>query len=316
MEKELKPEFDRLGIALQDILNPASSNQLQQAVRISDQGVRAVVLRIIQDMLADDSGQSMRTIRRFFSKRDEDWIVPLGYAVARALPSGAMPGFLMEHLLSHEPRRTNFIGMSVGGKTELPSDPLQIVRRADEASDLAEVILVVLGTASSREATDDLRSLLQHYGDWRRNIDRVLASGEDEPDESRSSDPPEPGPILNSLDPQMGRWGGLSERNGRKLTAVLDEVRAKYFYFNLIVSSVDDSELQGPVIFHLNDTFARSVIRIRKIQDGKHAFLEEVDTERTFTVGVQVKDHSGSWISLELDLAVLEGLPKRFRRKK
>jgi hypothetical protein len=190
VEKELAPEFERLRIQWQKLLSLAASNQQQQAIRISDEGLRAAVLRIIQDMLTHDFGQPMQTIRRFFSVRDEDWSVPLGYAVARALSSGTMPGSLMERLTSHEPPRVNILGLSIGGKLELPSDPLQIVRRADEASDLAEVVRVILGTVSDPELAADLRLLLKHYGSWRRNIDRILAAAKDEPNEIRRSQVP------------------------------------------------------------------------------------------------------------------------------
>jgi hypothetical protein len=37
-----------------------------------------------------------------------------------------------------------------------------------------------------------------------------------------------------------------------------------------------------------------------------------VSAEGIYTVGVQVKNGSGAWTSLELDLATLPGLPKYF----
>jgi hypothetical protein len=125
--------------------------------------------------------------------------------------------------------------------------------------------------------------------------------------------PPKPGRILDPDDLQKGRWGGRAGREGRKLVAVLDQVRKSYFFVNLVVSATDGSPLVGPVIFHLHDSFAISVIHIRRIREQSWAMLEEVSTEGVFTVGVQVKDRNNRWTSLELDLATLPGLPKRFR---
>lgn len=119
-------------------------------------------------------------------------------------------------------------------------------------------------------------------------------------------------------DPQKGRWGGKSERDGRKVEGVLDkdDVSRHLFYFGLIVRSTDGSSLEGSVIFHLHDSYARSVVPIRRIRDRSWASLEEYSATGVFTVGVQVKKRSGGWTSLELDLAKLRNLPLRFRRAK
>ncbi|MBR1188554.1 hypothetical protein [Bradyrhizobium sp. AUGA SZCCT0160] len=311
LEDEVGPELERLGIALRQVLSDRS------AVRILDTGVRSATLRIVQKLISEESAQSMQVVRRFFAQRDEDWIVPFGYAAARILQQGSMPSSLRDRLLSQEPLRTNFIGISRPGKTDLPTDPLQILRRADEASDIPEVIRTLLGSnAGESEFGQDLRQLLRHYGNWRRAIETLFVAGDELPERRGSSDePPEPGPVLDTKDPQRGRWGGLSERSGRKLTAQLDEIRPKYFFFNLTVSAEDGTRLDGPVIFHLDDKFAKAVVWIRKIRDGKYAVLREVDTERPFTVAAQVKDSTGTWIGLEYDLSLLEGLPGRFRKR-
>lgn len=311
LEDEVGPELERLSIALRQVTNEPSS------MRILDAGVRAATLRIVEKLLLDGSAEHMQIVRRFFARRDEDWIVPFGYAAARILRSGSMPSSLRERLISQEPLRTNFIGISRPGKTELPTDPLQILRRADEASDIPEVIRTLLGSeVGESEFGQDLRFLLKHYGNWRRAIETLLIAGDELPETRGSSDePPEPGPVQDIKDPQRGRWGGLSEKSGRKLTAQIDEIRPKYFFFNLTVSSEDGTRLEGPVIFHLDDKFAKAVVWIRKIRDGRYAVLKEVDTERPFTVAAQVKDRTGKWIGLEYDLSLLEGLPGRFKRK-
>ncbi len=84
------------------------------------------------------------------------------------------------------------------------------------------------------------------------------------------------------------------------------------FYFSLVVESIDGSVLEAPVIFHLHNSFPRSVVSIRRIIDGTHAVLSEWNAYGVFSIGVQVRNANGRWISLELDLAKLPDLPKRF----
>jgi hypothetical protein len=127
-----------------------------------------------------------------------------------------------------------------------------------------------------------------------------------------SRKPPVPGPIVHIDDLQNERWGGLSERDGRKVTATLDEVERDNFYVNLVVSSTDQSPLEGPVIFHLHSTYTRKVRRITDINEDNSATIDALPAYEVFTVGVQVKNHNGDWIGLELDLSNLKDLPKRF----
>ena len=122
----------------------------------------------------------------------------------------------------------------------------------------------------------------------------------------RQKDPP----IVTPDDPQKKRWGGKSQRNGRKLSAQLVEGQKKYFVVNFAVSSTDGSPLRGPVYFYLHDSYSKSTIKITKIRDNKTAILEEVDAEETFTVGAQVQDQHGSWTGLELDLEQLAAFKK------
>src|SRR5262249_21374822 len=117
---------------------------------------------------------------------------------------------------------------------------------------------------------------------------------------ARQLPPPEPPPIKDPDDPQRGRWGGQSPRNGRKLTAtVTDSSRQSYFLCDFTVASTDGSVLEGPVVFHLHDSYPRCIIQIRKIREGKYATLEEVTATGVYTVGAQVKDAAGTWIGLE-----------------
>ncbi len=133
-------------------------------------------------------------------------------------------------------------------------------------------------------------------------------------DSLKSTDmhPPDPSQILHEDDPQKDRWGGLAERDGRALTIILGEVGRTSFIFNAIVSSTDGSELVGPAIFHLHDSYPKSVIHVRKINSENHAVLWDVSSYGVFTIGVQVKDAHGKWIGLEYNLCNLPNLPHKF----
>jgi CHAT domain-containing protein len=126
--------------------------------------------------------------------------------------------------------------------------------------------------------------------------------------------PPAPGPVIDEEDDQKGRWGGKSQKDGRKVEGVLHKewVRRTIFYFTAIVRSTDGSDLEGPIIFHLHHSFAKTKISISRIRDRTWAALEECSATGVFTVGVQVKTRTGEWTSLELDLAKLKNLPARF----
>ncbi len=125
--------------------------------------------------------------------------------------------------------------------------------------------------------------------------------------------PPKPPAIVTADDPQKGRWGGRAREKGRELSAVNLDVGNRDFRFDAVVKSTDGSPLEGPVVFHLHHTFAKSVIWIRKIDtDNNQAVLESVDSYGAFTIGAQVKDKDGNWIGLEYDLVKLRGLPERF----
>jgi hypothetical protein len=125
--------------------------------------------------------------------------------------------------------------------------------------------------------------------------------------------PPAPPPGLDPDDPQKGRWGGKSEAGGVKLEAVLTEVRRHLFYFDLVLSSTDEAPLGGPARFHLHPTYRPSIVTIRKVRPNRTLVLEEVDAHGTFTVGAEVKRPDSKVVSVELDLADLPDLPRRFR---
>jgi hypothetical protein len=128
--------------------------------------------------------------------------------------------------------------------------------------------------------------------------------------------PPDPGPITRVDDIQKKRFGGQPTRSGRQLTVEVTQKFANYFFFDAVVRSTDDSKLQGPARFFLHDTYPRPQIWIRKVDCGVLA-LRDIYSYGVYTIGCQVKDKYGNWISLEYDLADLvkrRKLPKVFLR--
>ncbi len=50
-------------------------------------------------------------------------------------------------------------------------------------------------------------------------------------------------------------------------------------------------------------------------EEGREATLDQWNAYGVFAVGVQVRDAKGRWVSLELDLATLPNLPRRFLKR-
>ncbi|MBB3837646.1 uncharacterized protein YneF (UPF0154 family) [Runella defluvii] len=114
-------------------------------------------------------------------------------------------------------------------------------------------------------------------------------------------------------DPQKGQWGGLNERNGRRLSAIVKSSEGKEGLFDVFlkVESIDANlPLTGAVKFHLHPTFFNSN-PIIFVQDGK-AELKLV-AWGAFTVGAETENGN---TQLELDLADEKwGFPEAFRNQ-
>jgi hypothetical protein len=149
------------------------------------------------------------------------------------------------------------------------------------------------------------------YAEHRPHRQNATSATGMEPSRAAASKPPSPPPVVHPDDPQKGRWGGVQEHSGRGLGARLQEYDDEEFYVDLFVHSTDGSPLIGPVIFHLHDTYARGIVKIKRIQNNE-AVLESVNSAEVFTSAAQARDKNGAWVGLEYDLALLPGLPKRF----
>ncbi|MEO8569203.1 MAG: pYEATS domain-containing protein [Ginsengibacter sp.] len=116
----------------------------------------------------------------------------------------------------------------------------------------------------------------------------------------------------SNQDPQKGEWGGKSENNGRKITALVREAHfdKEWFNVNLEVFSTDPNKpLTGDVQFHLHPSFANINDKIH-VQNGIAKL--QLLAWGAFTVGVECDQGA---TQLEIDLAALENAPQLFRQR-
>ncbi len=310
-------ELQALGSAVPDAEGFFPSG-FESPKRFDDERLVATASHFLDQFEGGEStrtdGLSGRALARVFACRDEDWIVPLGYAAERAL-KGKARAKLARRLQGY---RVDDLGAT---SSEVTADALTGMFIADEASDIggyARFILEICGPDDA--ASVDLARLLDYRQAWNDAIASLLgaetlSSGASEETAADPDEPPAPGPVIHRDDLQKGRWGGKDELAGRRLRAVLESIEHDVFYFSLIVESSDGSPLAAPVVFHLHDTYPRNVVTIRRIKEGREATLDQWNAYGVFAVGVQVRDAKGRWVSLELDLATLPNLPRRFLKR-
>lgn len=305
IKTELSKVLLNIGLKWKDLLKHMRYS-LAQPFAIKHPDVDDLLKSSISFLSDQQRSVAQQSLRYFFASRDDDWIVPMGYAASRTRGKKDRDAALLNRFRSHNLPGTD---APIGGRG-FPNDALQLLRNADEASDLLGVahIFEEMGGTSAH----DLRTLLTHHASWSERIQQMLDTGDAWTEPALISPPPRPGAVLHNDDCQKDRWGGIEKREGRVLEAVLGDVEEDDFDVTLSVRSIDDSPLEGPVIFHLHDTYPRQKIWIRKIRDSTRAVLEEVNAYGVYTVGAQVKTRNGLWTSLELDLATLPKLPRRF----
>lgn len=105
-------------------------------------------------------------------------------------------------------------------------------------------------------------------------------------------------------DPQKGKWGGLSERDGFKVYVsgnAVREITPDLFRLTLCVSSTADAmPLSVPVRVHLHDSFD-PMVRVLNPESG--LVRMPMVLYGSFTVGVEVLVPDREPVRLELDLA-------------
>jgi hypothetical protein len=154
----------------------------------------------------------------------------------------------------------------------------------------------------------------EDHGDLRRLLDELIGGTKKGSSSSRSvAKSPDSAPRVDPDDPQRGRWGGESTRNGRRLSAVLDrEDRDEWCDFRLIVESVDPGAkrpLKGQVTFHLHDTYPAPDVTV-DVVEGRAVY--ELGAWGAYTVGAET---DGGETRLELDLSQLASFPKWFKER-
>ncbi|MEE1946151.1 pYEATS domain-containing protein [Pedobacter sp. KR3-3] len=113
-------------------------------------------------------------------------------------------------------------------------------------------------------------------------------------------------------DPQKGLWGGKSEADGRKVTAVVRETSydRNWFNINLTVTSTDpNNPLVGDVLFHLHPSFMKEIQKVRALDGVAQC---NIVGWGAFTVGVECDEGK---TKLEIDLAELTDAPELFRKR-
>jgi cellulose biosynthesis protein BcsQ len=127
-------------------------------------------------------------------------------------------------------------------------------------------------------------------------VERLLAS-------VQGGQPPDP------EDPQKGQWGGLTQRNGRTLTATVRQLSRDWFEIELEVVGTPLRPLSGTVDMHLHPTCVPPVQTV-EARDGRARLL--IRAWGAFTVGVSAD--AGATL-LELDLAQVPDAPALFRER-
>jgi hypothetical protein len=117
--------------------------------------------------------------------------------------------------------------------------------------------------------------------------------------------------FINPDDPNKGRFGGLPERNGRKLTATIEPIsgpKSSRCRVKIRVVSTDSHKpLTGKVKLHLHPTFGQW--QSYEIE-AKGGVAEEIITSYgAFTIGAET---DGGQTKLELDLVDVPGGTKGF----
>ena len=114
-------------------------------------------------------------------------------------------------------------------------------------------------------------------------------------------------------DPHKGRFGGLSEHSGRRLSVVqVDAPTAYTLRLALIFEPLPGyPPIAGPVTFHLHPTFNPSVETVLPGIDGRA--ICQIHAYGAFTVGVEIAGEPDR--KYELDIAMRPELPLWFRQR-
>lgn len=112
--------------------------------------------------------------------------------------------------------------------------------------------------------------------------------------------------VVDPEDPNKGRFGGVSQRNGSQLTAEVHQLSGNWWEVVLTVKTHVTAEPGASAVFYLHPTF-RNPVREVALEDGIATLV--VRAWGSFTVGVVL---AGGRQQLELDLAELPNVSQSF----
>ncbi len=122
-----------------------------------------------------------------------------------------------------------------------------------------------------------------------------------------SPDSNKPFPIVPD-DPQKNQWGGLPERNGRKMSATIKQIGYHTYQIVITVTSTNPADrLNGDVTFHLHNTF-RNQNPVVPVTNGEAAL--SLVAVGSFRVGATLDKGQ---TKLEFDLVNAPGADEYFR---
>jgi hypothetical protein len=118
-------------------------------------------------------------------------------------------------------------------------------------------------------------------------------------------------PVKVTDDLQKGRWGGKSERNGKRLAATvsLSKNLIGYYCITIRVENADGSPLNTPAVVFVHDSYdlPHNAVYINPKEDGGRVQFDLLGYE-AFTLGALLEDGT----ELELDLNEQTGYPADF----
>lgn len=114
-------------------------------------------------------------LRAFFNARHDDWVVPVGYAIQAELSRPAVASAVKSLFEGHEPPKGlgGWARAVLSSRSNVPTDGIEIARRANEASDIASLLAAVRRHGSNAGAAN-IGLLEAAFDTWERLLDAGL----------------------------------------------------------------------------------------------------------------------------------------------
>lgn len=146
----------------------AEFTQAGRPLRFQGGNIRPALSMALRIVLDNHWTDGARAVRRFALARDQDWLVPIAYAAARATDR-QVPQAVLERLMAQDPPSQDWsVNNFFRRRPKLGNDILQLLRRADEASDLADTARLFLD--AKQGDGEDLDALLKVHARWRKHL--------------------------------------------------------------------------------------------------------------------------------------------------